>query len=579
MKTTIRLLKFLMPLWREVFVSILLGIGTIAAGIGLLGTSAYLISAAALHPSIAELQVAIVGVRFFGISRAALRYGERLVSHSVNLRLVSSLRGWFFEQLVKNDSKTTAVFRSGELLDRVIHNLEVLENFYVRVISPYIVFAVITAGASAFVGQYQAELGWVLAGGLVVTGIILPIFSALLTRDPSQKALQYYSSLSASVIETFDGLEEITAFGSDLTVFGNTNGESRRVSGMQEKISTRISLTNGLAILVSNLTILGLVWLAIPYVRDGSLAGIFLAVVVQVGMASFESANSLPAAAQQFTQSMAAGETVFSVVEGTNGSLEKFEKENVENAKSLSLKKVCFKAGKGNFYLEDITFDLIPGKKTALVGPSGAGKSSIVELLIKISRLDSGKILMNGTDYLLLDENNVRDQFGVVGLGEYLFNSSLRNNLLLAQPDASDKSIMETLEQVGLASWIRNLPDGLSSWLGNHGTAISGGEYQRLILARAILRKRPFLILDEPLTNLDPLIKKDLWSIIHTVFSKSAILWISHEFLYMEEMDEILYIEGGKIHERGTHKELMESNGSYASAFNMQVNDRINTQD
>ena len=141
MKVILRLLGFLKPYLGEVLVSILLGVATIAAGIGLLGTSAYLISSAALHPSIAELQVAIVGVRFFGISRAVFRYGERLVSHSVNLRLVSSLRSWYFEQMDKNDQKKLAVYRSGDLLDRALHNLESLEGFYVRVLSPFIVFS------------------------------------------------------------------------------------------------------------------------------------------------------------------------------------------------------------------------------------------------------------------------------------------------------------------------------------------------------------------------------------------------------------------------------------------------------
>lgn len=572
MRTAFRLVKFLKPFWQEVLISILLGIGTVAAGIGLLGTSAYLISAAALHPSIAELQVAIVGVRFFGISRAALRYGERLVSHSVNLRLVSVLRGWFFEHLTKNDSKTTAIYRSGELLDRVLHNLEILENFYVRVVSPYVVFAIITAGASVFVGQYQRSFGWALAGGLFVTGIILPISSVAFTRNLSRKALQKYSTLSASVVESLDGLEELTAFGSESLVFERSIRESRKVSRIQEKISTWAGLTNGLAILVSNLTVVGLVWLAIPFIHDGSLAGILLAVVVQIGMASFESANTLPAAAQQFTLSIAAGDKLFSIAEDKKAASEQSEEDNLEFAKSLSMRKVCFDAGDGHFSLKDISFVLTSGIKTALVGPSGAGKSSVVELLLKISHPDSGQILMDDISYPMLSGEKVRDQFGVMGQGDYLFNCSLKENLLLAQPDASDEVIWDSLNKVGLADWAKKLPDGLSTWLGNHGTAISGGEFQRLMLGRVILKKRPFLILDEPLTSLDPVIKKEIFSIIHSVFSESAVLWISHEFLFMEEMDEILYIEDGQILERGTHKELMEKQAKYAAAFEMQIN-------
>ena len=266
MKTALRLMKFLAPFWSEIVFSILLGIGTIAAGIGLLGTSAYLISAAALHPSIAELQVAIVGVRFFGISRAALRYGERLVSHSVNLRLVASLRSWFYNRLVHNDLKVTAIFRSGDLLDRMLHHLEILENFYVRVVSPYIVFTIITIGASIFVGHYRPIIGWVLACGLVVTGILTPIFTTLSTRGLSKKSVGQYSTLSSSVVESLDGLEELTAFGSDSLMVGHMISESSNLSRIQQRLSARIGFASGLAMLAFGLTILGLLRVTIPFV-------------------------------------------------------------------------------------------------------------------------------------------------------------------------------------------------------------------------------------------------------------------------------------------------------------------------
>jgi len=550
--------------------SILLGVATIAAGIGLLGTSAYLISSAALHPSIAELQVAIVGVRFFGISRAALRYGERLVSHSVNLRLVSSLRSWFFEQLEKNDQKKNAAYRSGDLLDRVLHNLETLEEFYVRVLLPFITFAVITTGVCLFVGHYRAILGWVLVAGLLITGLFLPVLSILISQRASRLVTRQYSTLSAAVVESLDGMEELTAFGSNRIILERNMSLTKDVSRTKIDIFMLGGLNSGLAVLVSSLTVIGLIWFSIPLIQDGFLTGILLAVVIQIAMASFEAANSLPAAAQQLTQSIAAGKSLFEVGVENKQDLIQSTIGPLENPVFLQLNHVGYSAEQGGFMLQDISFDLPRGKKIALVGASGAGKSSLVELIQKFIRPKEGSITFDKVDISAFDDESVRSQFGVMGQGEYLFNSNLRENLLLAKAEASDEQLLDSLNKVGLMKWFVKMPHGLNTWLGNHGDSISGGEYRRLMLARLILQNRPFLILDEPLINLDIEIKKDVLNIVLTEMPSCGLLWISHEYFDLEKMDEILFMENGKIVERGTHSTLIQRNGKYAAAYSLQ---------
>jgi ATP-binding cassette subfamily C protein CydC len=570
MKVLIRLLGFLRPFLGEVLLSILLGVATIAAGIGLLGTSVYLIASAALHPSIAELQVAIVGVRFFGISRAALRYGERLVSHSVNLRLVSSLRSWFFEQLEKNDQKKNAAYQSGDLLDRVLHNLETLEEFYVRVLSPFIIFAVITTGVCLFIGHYRTILGWVLAAGLIITGLFLPVLSILISQRASRLVTRQYSTLSAAVVESLDGLEELTAFGSNRFILERNLSLTKDISRTKNDVFMLGGLNSGLAVLVSGLTLLGLIWFSIPLIQDGFLTGILLAVVIQIAMASFEAANSLPTAAQQLTQSISAGKNLFEVGADNKQDPIKSTNDPLENPVILQVNHVGYYAEQGGFMLQDISFDLLRGKKIALVGASGAGKSSLVELILKFMRPKEGSITFDKVDISAFDDETVRSQFGVMGQGEYLFNSNLRENLILAKAGVSDEQLLDLLKKVGLMNWFVMMPQGLNTWLGNHGASISGGEYQRLMLARLILQKRPFLILDEPLINFDIKIKKDVLNILLTEMPSCGLLWISHEYLYMEKMDEILFMENGKIVERGTHSTLMQRNGKYAAAYSLQ---------
>lgn len=576
MRTIIRLLRFLKPYLGEVLVSILMGVATITAGIGLLGTSAYLIAAAALHPSIAELQVAIVGVRFFGISRAAFRYGERLVSHSVNLHLVSSLRVWFYRQLSQLKQDDLSIYRSGDLLDRILRDIETLENFYVRVVSPYVVFMVVTSGVSLFVGNYDQQLGWILACGLLVTGLILPMVSVFITRRTADNTVRYSSDLSATLVETLAGLEDLQAFGTSHAQMEKISKVNQKVNQAKLQTSTLGGINNAAVLVVMNVTVLGLIWYSIPLIQAEFLTGISLAVVVLVALASFESAQGLPAAAQRLTESVSSAGRLFQIADQSvteqTGVLQDIHGIPAE----LRMEDVSFqRAGGSGFSLEHISFDLKKGKKIAIVGPSGGGKSSLVELILKFINPDSGSIFLDGEDIQTLETESLRSQFGFLSQDVYLFNCSLRQNLLFAKPDASDNEISDILARVGLETWLAALPHGLNTWLGDRGTMVSGGELQRIMIARLLLQERLFLILDEPMVNLDTHIRQELVKVLLTEFPLAGMLWISHEYSVMELMDEILYLEDGAIIERGDHDTLLDLNGKYAAIYRLQQGAQI----
>ena len=572
----IRLLRFFKPHLGEVLVSILMGAATITAGIGLLGTSAYLIASAALHPSIAELQVAIVGVRFFGISRAVFRYGERLVSHSVNLRLVSSLRVWFYRQLSQVKQDDLSIYRSGDLLDRILRDLETLENYYVRVLSPFIVFMIVTTGVSMFVGKFEAQLGWMLAAGLLVTGFILPIFSVFINRRTAQNTARYSADLSATMVETMAGLEDLQAFGTSHSQMEKINAVNKKVNQAQLQTAMLGGVNNGLVLIAMNLTVLALIWYSIPLIQTEFLTGISLAVIVLVAMASFEATQVLPAAAQRLTESASSAGRLFQIADQSAADKAGLFHTISTVSTNLRLVDVSFRrSGESDFSLEHISLSLDKGKKIAIVGPSGGGKSSLVELILKFNVPDSGSIFLNEGDIQSLDNESVRSQFAVLAQDAYLFNCSLRENLLFAKPTASENEISSVLARVGLADWLSALPHGLDTWLGDRGTMVSGGELQRIMIARLLLQDRPFMILDEPMVNLDASIRRELIKVLLTDFPQAGLLWISHEYSLMKLMDEILYLEDGAIIERGDHDSLLAMNGKYAEVFCLQMNAKI----
>src|SRR5512133_565583 len=285
------LLSFLRPFAGQVALSVLLGVAAIASSIGLLGTSAYLIAYAALHPSVAVLQVAIVGVRFFGISRAVFRYLERLGAHSVNFSLLARLRVWFYSLLEPLAPARLQTLHSADLLGRVTTDIETLENFYVRAVAPPLVALIITLGVSAFVGQYDSHLGLLLAGALLLSGVGLPLLVHLLARRPGRAMVDRRAALNALVLDSLQGMPDLLAFGRGADQLARISAASQALHREQARLARIGALGNALGVLVTGLTLWGLLMLAIPLVRaplSGGLDGISLAVLALVTLASFE---------------------------------------------------------------------------------------------------------------------------------------------------------------------------------------------------------------------------------------------------------------------------------------------------
>jgi ATP-binding cassette subfamily C protein CydC len=572
MKTIIRLLRFLRPFAGEIFLSILLGIATIGAGIGMLGTSAYLITFAALHPSIADLQVAIVGVRFFGISRSAFRYLERLVSHSVNLKVLANIRSWFYRNIEPLAPAGLQDYHSGDLLDRVMADIETLQDFYVRVVSPLAVAAVVTLGMSLIVGSYAARLGWIIFTGMFLNGFILPILFLLITRKSSEELLANRSIMSRLMLEYFQGLEDLQAAEAQPQWSTKIQKCSNRYSAIQTTNGMISGANEALVLLVSSGTVLAILLAAVPLVRLGSVTGISLAVVVLLTMASFEATNPIPAAAQNMMASLAAGRRIFEVAGGE--TTDQVKPETIPDEVEINRIKASglrfHYPDSAEMVLDGVNMAIEKGQRVALAGPSGAGKTTLTELLLGYWCPQDGELQYISENQNFLNPLQHGNIFGVISQNAYLFSESLRNNLLLAKPSASDGELIEAIGSVELLDWFGRLPDGLDTWLGERGQQMSGGEHQRLALARVLLQDSPFVILDEPTSHLDP---ETARSIMHMIFHRltgKGILLVTHQLELLDEFDMIYFIKGGKVCESGTKAELLLRRGDFFSFHQIQ---------
>ncbi|HAD07258.1 MAG TPA: thiol reductant ABC exporter subunit CydC, partial [Anaerolineaceae bacterium] len=565
-----RLLAFLRPFWGWVVLSVILSAATFFAGIGLLGTSADLIARAALQPGIAALQVSIVGVRFFGISRAVLRYLERLVSHSVNFRLLAQLRVWFYKRLEPLSPARLQDYRSGDVLQRAIGDIETLENFYVRVLAPPLSAILITAGMGWFVGQVDWRLGLVLAGGLLAGGAGISLLAFWIGQKAGAAYVQDRAQLNAEMVSVIQGITDLVAYSQELIVKQRVEHLLEVTSRSQRRLVLGNGLVNGLMVALTNLTLVLVLWFAIPLVEGGALEGYRLAVLAVLTLASFEAVNSLPQAAQLLRGNVESAARLFELSDQTPAVVEPVCPVKVPESQTprLSINHLTFRyADRSMPTLNDISLSLTPPKKIAIVGESGAGKSTIIQLLLRYWEYEKGEILLNGVDYKNLDSRDIRRFFGVVSATPYLFSATLRQNLLIARPDADKQQLLTIIERVGLKNWLDSLPNGLDTWVGEHGKLMSGGERQRLAAGRALLSNAPFILLDEPTSGLDSLSELQLMQTLFNLFRERSILWVTHRLIDMEQMDEIIVLQAGQVIERGKHNRLLAAGGIYAGLW------------
>ena len=567
----LRLLRLAAPFARWMALAALLGFATIGSSIGLMTTSGYLIAKAALRPSIAELQIAIVGVRFFGIARGAFRYLERTVSHDVTFRLLARLRAWFYRALEPLAPARLMEYRSGDLLARIVADIGTLENFYLRVIAPPAVALLVTLLVTLLMGSFDPRLAVTLLLFLLLAGVGLSLLTQALARGPGRRMVHVRSELNSALVDGIQGVADLLAFGGQERHLDRVVDLSRNLGGLQERMARIGGLQGALTGLLMNLATLAVLVVAIPLVSGGQLDGVYLALLVLAVISSFEAVLPLPQAFQTLENSLEAARRLFEVVDADPAVVDPASPAPLPDRYALRVEELGFSYGPDQPpALDGITFDLPQTGRLAVVGPSGAGKSTLVHLLLRFWDYDRGRVLLAGRELRQVGQEDLRRLIAVVSQHTHLFTGTVRENLLLARPEATEAEMVQAAEQAQIHGFVRSLPEGYDTWIGEQGLRLSSGQRQRLAIARALLKNAPILILDEPTANLDPLTEQALMGSTRALAAGRTTLTITHRLVGLEDADEILVLRAGRVVERGQHHDLMQMGGLYRRMWDLQ---------
>ncbi len=564
-------ISLLLPVfWQSVF-AILLGCLTILSGMGLIATSMYLISYAALKPSISELQVAIIGVRFFGLSRSVFRYLERISSHSTNLSMVSGLRVWLYTKIEALVPAKTISYQSGDLTTRVMQDIEILDQFFIRVITPPLIALVVIIVLSLFTFIINIRLGWITLCSLTVLGLIIFLSSTIIHKI----TLKYFStsrvklySLMTNLVEgiadiRINGKEDIFRYLYDHRVNDFTRVQNKSIVG-NAFLNALIPLASGMGMLI---VFIAAAQSAQIQLIDPKLVGVTALLV----MAGYEIFQSFPQLGSNLVRSEQAVCRLFEIVDQVPDIIDPEHPQSIERFHSLNIDHLGFHyPGSDLLVLNGFSLHLEAGKKVALVGPSGVGKTSLKNILLRFWEYSSGSVDINGIDLRQLSQADIRNLIRTSSQKPYFFPTTILENLKLASPISTREEMMEVLSASQCMDWVSALPSGLDTLIGNRGMLLSEGQRQRLDIARALISESDLLILDEPFAGIDTITEWNMNRSILKYTQRKTLLLITHHLTDLEMYDEILFLKDGKILEKGSHEKLINLGGEYSRMYKIQ---------
>lgn len=562
---TLRVLALLRGHTGRVGVAVAAGVAAELGALALMATAAWLIARAAQQPPLAALSLAIVGVRAFATTRGVFRYAERLAGHDAALRALAALRARVFDALVPLAPSGLPAYRSADLLSRMVSDVEAVQDLVVRVIVPVGTALVVAGVATGFTAAVLPVAGVVLAVGLAVAVAGIPAVTTAAARRNARSLAPARAELAARNADLIEGSADLAVFGATQRALDAADAAADRLAAVERRTAWTGAAGGAATMLVQGATTVGVTAVALDAAESGQLSAVLVPVLALTALVSFEPAMALVGAAQRWLEARAAIRRVLAVFD-TEAPVAEPPRPRPAPGRDVEVDIRGLRVrypGAARPAVDGVDLHLAPGRRVAIVGASGSGKSTVLAAMMRFIEPEAGSIRLDGYDVSEYAGDDVRRAITGLTQDAHLFHTSVRENLRVARPEASDGDLRAALSAARLLDWVDGLPQGMDTLVGASGAQVSGGQRRRLALARALLADPPVLLLDEPTEGLEPQTADELVADLLTATRGRTTVLITHRLAGLDAVDEVIVLRTGQVVQRGRHDELVSVPGPY----------------
>lgn len=537
------------PHWRGLMLALLLSLITLAAGTALLGVSGWFLTATALTALGVSFNLFApsAAVRGFSFIRIVSRYFEKLVGHNATLRLLSDLRRWLFAALFPRLPLADRSLRHGDLVTRLTADIDALDTLFLTAIGPLLAALVLGGTVGAVLFTLLPSAAWIYLSAIVASVLVIPTLLALATRRLGSRSVEAAAEMRAHILDSVAGHDDIVAFGQTDFIAKRFEAATGALSRLRRQQSLATSIAAASVQGLTGIALLAIVLVGLDALGAGAIEGPFLAAIVFASLGSFEATAVIIRSIGKLGAALASAERLRQIATAPIAIRDPGRPVPCPERSPISFENVTFRYGNGEPVLAGLDLTLAPGEHVAIAGVSGVGKSSLLHLLLRLADPETGAIRIGGIDIRDITQRDLHAHVALLSQQSPVFLDTVRNNLLIANPEASDAELYAALAKARLEETVRALPQGFDTVVGETGTTLSAGQARRLCLARTMLSPAPVVLLDEPTAGLDRETETAFLSDMPQVLAGRTVLLATHAQLPEGAVMRQLTLAGGRL--------------------------------